>query len=98
MCIVTCIRRGNSPDARESTVTTLVVCNSRRLPSHQRTSTENIYNHLDRHKLWDVAVKFVQGEFARGGSGLIGRELDHRAIEPTVVGADEAAKFTEPEM
>ncbi|KAK4866864.1 hypothetical protein LT330_008027 [Penicillium expansum] len=87
VCVVTCVRRGRGPGPKDSTITVLVVCNSEKPPSHRENSIARIRELLDKNYLSGVAVEFVQGYFARGGTSLSGRELDRRAVQmPSVLG------------
>lgn len=58
-------------------------------PVHRQRSSMHIRNLLDENNFWDVAVESVKGDFVRGGSDLIRKELDRRP---------EAVNFIEPEM
>ena len=81
VCMITCVRRGRSPDPRDSTTTVLVICNSEKPLSHREHSIVKIRELLDSNYLSGVAVNFVRGDFVRGASGLNAEELDRRAIQ-----------------
>ncbi|KAJ5355675.1 hypothetical protein N7517_010284 [Penicillium concentricum] len=80
VCILACVRR-KGLDSTKITTTVLVVCDSKKPPSHRHRSIAKIRELLDRNRLASVAVEFVPGHFTRGVSDLHQEELDHRAIQ-----------------
>ncbi|KAJ5431838.1 hypothetical protein N7445_008336 [Penicillium cf. griseofulvum] len=82
VCLIMCVRRGESKTPRHCTTTVLVVCNSPVPPKHMNDSEANIRKLLVSNNLRQVSFEFVQGDFAWSGSNPNGNELDRRAIRP----------------